>query len=384
MEFEPDDMVAPPAQPRFSYVVIARFLAALQMVALMGGMLTVAYMETVDDTVSRGANMDHAQITMYGLIATAAFALLAFELDLWERRVQSVLGDVAKHKDETPIPHDADPIPDESTPFGLVSRVVRACSFATTSLLAGASLPGASMMLAGETPSGHTLCAAWVMWLCAMTALMMAMLRLMAPFLSMRTTVFREDCEGEPGRGLIPPLAVLAVCDAAVFGAAVVAAFRPMSSVTLTPVRRSTLATHPPTAAAPTPTWLDNTMLKRVVAYGDIERDAMMVIAFLAAAACLLWLAMAYLVSSKERLTRLRVVVVGLGVLGSALQGQLVGTVMPIMGVTNSTARYARNLAAGTPGAKAVWMQDPLGSVITTFIMLAAAFNAVACVVSRV
>jgi len=380
MKFEPDDMVAPEtAQPRFSYIVIARFLAALQMVALMGGMLTVAYMETVDDTVSRGANMDHAQITMYGLIAAAAFALLAFELDLWERRVQSVLGDVAKHKDEAPIPHDADPIPDESTPFGFVSRVVRICSFACTSLLAGASLPGASMMLAGETPSGHTLHAAWVMWLCALAALAMAMLRHMAPFLSKRMTVFREDCEGEPGRGLVPPLAVLAVCDAAVFGAAVVAAFRPMSSITLTPVRRSMLTVQPSHT-----TWLDDTMLKHVVAYGDIERDAMTVIAFISGCACLTWLAVAYLVSSSERLARLRVVVVSLGVLGSALQGQLAGTVMPIMGVTNSTARYAGNLAAGAPGTRAVWMQDPLSSVITTFIVLAGAVNIVAFVVSRV
>ena len=407
MKFEPDDMVAPEtAQPRFSYIVIARFLAALQMVALMGGMLTVAYMETVDNTVSRGANMDHAQITMYGIIAAAAFALLAFELDLWERRVQSVLGDVAKHKDEAPIPHDADPMPDDSTPFVGISRVLRGASFLFTTVLAGASLPGASMMLAGETPSGHTLRAAWLMSMCAAFATLLALLRYLSPFLSLRMTVFREDSREGPAPSLTPPLAVLAVCDAAVFGAAVVAACRPMSSMTLTPVRRSALfasAKHPPAPwpseppipsfsppppAPPPPMtamgWLDETMMTRVRAYGDTERDAMAVIAMLAALSTVLWLSVAYIAASHERVARLRIVVVAMGVLACALQGELLGAVMPNMGVTNSTARYARNVALGAPGATVHWMQDPLGGVITTFIVLASIVTAVACFVSGV
>ena len=396
----------PAQQPRFAgrvtYFVIARALAAVQVVALTAGMFTAAYMGSVDIAVRRGANMDDAQTTTYALLAGAAVVSLTLELGVWETRVRAVLGDVAKHKDEAPIPHDSDPLPDDSTPFTALSRVVRATSFIFTSLLAGASLPGASMMLAGETPSGHTLRAAWVMSVCGATAMIAAMLRHMAPFLSLRMTVFREECRDGPAPRMTPPLAVLAVCDAAVFGAAVVAACRPLSSVTLTPVRRSALFAYrkspelPPPAAPPYPmppyplpppntmAWLDDTMLQRVAAYGDTERDAMAVIALLAGLACNSWLILAYLASSSERVARLRVVAVALGVLGCSLQGQLLGTVMPNIGVTNNTARYARNVAAGAPGATVVWMQDPLGGVITVFIAMAAAVTLVTCVVSRV
>ena len=175
-------------------------------------------------------------------------------------------------------------------------------------------------------------------------------------------------------------LALTAGMDAAVFGAAVSAAHRPLSSVSVSldrdvartggrdllvftrvsPSPPAPFMPMPPTPPAPLSplaplkTWLDGmhdvmTAQALTTPYGDAERDAMIVIAILAALASLMWVRIVCALAAPNIAERGRMLVVA--VCACALQGVLLGGVLPTMGVITSTGSFAANVVSTEPGA---------------------------------
>lgn len=149
--------------------------------------------------------------------------------------------ELSKHKDEAFVPHGAEPLPNDVVAFNHISRISKFLSFGFVSVLTGACLPYASMMLASETPSGETLGAARLMCAFSIIALLASIARHLSPFITSGITVYREDSH-DRCLPLIAMVAMIAVLDAATFGAATAAAIRPLSSIALV---RGSESTHP-------------------------------------------------------------------------------------------------------------------------------------------
>ena len=271
------------------------------------------------------------------------------------------------------------------------------------------------MMLAPETPSGHTLVSAHLISAVSTLALGAMVGRHLAPYFGSGITVFRDDPQ-EYRLALLVPIAATVISDAVVFGAAVVAAARPRSAVTsLTPVRRAllflrTVASPPPPPLSPPPhhppppqpppplspppaalltTLMDDmrgTMLSRVPTnpYGDDERDAMAIIALMTALAAALWLANAYYAAMPERAAKHRPTVAAVGIAAACVQTMLLGAIIPGVGIVGSTGSFARNVVAETPGSIVSWTQDPLTGVVTLFTILAGVGMINTCVAAGV
>lgn len=370
------------------------------------------YMTNVDPSQRDGENMGDAQLLPCICLAACATIVLGLEHTIWRHRVRAARDDVAKHREDAPVPHGAVPVPDSGTPFSGLFRVVRYASFALAAVLAGATMPGTSMMLAPETPSGHTLGSAHIMAALSAAALGAMVGRHLAPYFGPGVTVFREDPQ-ERRLALLAPIAATIICDAVVFGAAVVAAARPRTMVTsITPVRRAALSMwrSPPPGAPPTPspsppppgplapqppapaifpTWMGDvrgTMLGKIPTnpYGDDERDAMAIIAVMTAVAALAWLANAYYAAMPERAAKHRPTAAAAGIAAACVQTMLVGVIIPGVGIVGSTGSFARNVVTESPGAIVSWSQDPLTGVVTLFIVLASLGMINTCVVAGV
>ena len=98
-------------------------------------------------------------------------------------------------------------------------------------------------------------------------------------------------------------------------------------------------------------TWIDGVMTTKVMTnpYGDAERDAMVIIAMLAAVGALLWIRIVCALAAPTMTERGRVLVVA--VCACAVQSIMLGGVLPSMGVISSTQNYATNVASSEPGA---------------------------------
>ena len=96
------------------------------------------------------------QLTTWAALSNCA--ALALLLDLAVRRVRQVAdgADAAKHKEEVRFDHDAPPLPASPAWLAVVAR-------GSAAMLAGATLPWASAMLASNTPAHGTLGVAWVL-----------------------------------------------------------------------------------------------------------------------------------------------------------------------------------------------------------------------------
>lgn len=312
--------------------------------------------------------------------------------------------ELSKHKDDSFVPHGAEPLPTDVVTYSHESRISKLVSFGIVSVLAGASLPYASMMLASQTSSGETLGAARLMFVCTVVALLAAVARHLSPFITKGVTVYRDD-SGNQCLSLMAIVALIAVLDAATFGAAATAAVRPLSRISVTPRPRRSLSwfsqspppppppgfppvpaeSPPPEVYAPPPkpqsiaTWIGDGVRGSVLSraptdpLGDAERDAMCVIAAIAAVAAVLWMRVMYFNITADTEKRRRVFIYV--VIASALQGVLVGTVVPEMTVMSSTADFAQNVADSSPDASVTWQQDPMSYVISVLVALAAVCN---------
>ena len=242
-EQEPAGALAAPSRlSNKSYSEISVVMARVQGALLAMGSLVALYMGSVDETLRNGCNMSNSAIASYVVMAITALCFLAIEVQLWSTRVATARMAMSKHKDDVAVPHGADPVPDADVPWGSTFRMVRLLSFATTGALAGGHSPHLGIVLAGSTPSGHTLHAAWLLWAFAAGSLVAAVLRHLSPFLSSAVTVYRDEAPDARNRLLqLVTVTLTAGLDAAAFGAAVSAAHRPLSSVSV-----SSIATRAP------------------------------------------------------------------------------------------------------------------------------------------
>ena len=322
----------PPVKRVRSYMGRVHALFAVQWACHAMTLCIGLYMMRVEPARRDGENMGDAQLMPCICMAACASIMLILEETIWRHRVRAARDDVAKHREEAPVPHGAIPVPDSSTPFSSMFRIVRYVSFGFTAVLAGATFPGTSMMLAPETPAGHTLFSAHIISALSLIALGAMVVRHLAPYFGPGVTVFRDD-PPEYRIALLAPIVAIIICDAVVFGAAVVAAARPRSMVSsITPLTRRELlplrwlpstpsepgSSPPPAPPSPmppspmppppaVPAWMmtdvRGTMLGRIRTnpYGDNERDAMSIIATITTLANAAWLANTYFVALPEK-----------------------------------------------------------------------------------
>lgn len=353
----------PVAKPRsrITPFLLTKVFGALQAAALVVGMAVSAYTLLAVPPARRDSfNLDDVQLRSYLSLGNAALLTLLADMYVWYARIRAVVASTTKHKEEQNIPYGAQPVE-------LGSQGLTLASWYITAVLAGSSLPLASMMLASDTPAHHTLRLAWVMSACSALALAAAALRHMAPYIA-PGTLFDAilGTQERPTMLAAAPLLVMMAADAVVAGMALAAAMRPRAFIVVEAA---------PAQEAGSVSWLQASVLARVPANpsADVERDAMGVVAALALAALALWGARTVHLSMTGRSEKQTTMHAGAAVAASAAQAMLLGTIIPGVGIITPGAiqQYAAGVARSQRGVHVSWVGDPLCGLIACAVVVA-------------
>ena len=169
-------------------------------------------------------------------------------------------------------------------------RILSLMAWYASLTLAGATLPASSLMLASDTPAHGTLRASWIMSFSALGNAVFCCLRQLAPFIAGGTFVGSANVVPPVTTRIAfaAPFAFLVAANSCVMGVSITASVRPLSSIT---VMDNQFFTRNATANTHVVSMFGETIMKQhpLPGYGDVERDAMIIIAIIASAAVWAW-----------------------------------------------------------------------------------------------